>query len=493
VKVTPIKKTLERGGPKGGPKIPVAEKTPRQKKRKASQEVTAQPEDEKRLSKRSRAPPAIYESPDPEMAQILKTIKRQEEEDKRATSTSDKEEEQSKQKSKNKPKLLPKRKGDKKSIAEESDSDLDEPVSPKPTPRNRVKRTEKPTPKPAPKPASKKKGGDPVFFKDEYMAVRNAEGSFYICKAMQNIYMGSKNIKIQWLSNEDPVVPAKDNPDNDIYAHDFYDKTEFETILTSVELEKTLGKSKRMILPEEELERINKILQRANDKAAGNLDMSDLLTEDNPDGLDISLYKGEDQLDEIDRKRKGDDKADKKNEKKTPKKKDAKPKVVKEKEENNIKPEAKKRIARSEKVVAKVENTPAPVKKEVKEGGNETSKQESRSRRATKNVCYDQFDFLEDEDDEVMPVPKKRKSQDSMNVQEEEKTESDIKPSTVVQNNKKEEGANDKPEELSTSEKAALAQKAKMESEQKEKDEDSELATSETQQPMKKRGRKPKI
>ena len=61
--------------------------------------------------------------------------------------------------------------------------------------------------------------------RDEYMAVRNAEGSFYICKAMQNIFLGSKNIKIQWLSNEDPVVPAKDNPDGDIFAHDFYDKT----------------------------------------------------------------------------------------------------------------------------------------------------------------------------------------------------------------------------------------------------------------------------
>ena len=61
--------------------------------------------------------------------------------------------------------------------------------------------------------------------RDEYMAVRNAEGSFYICKAMQNIFLGSKNIKIQWLSNEDPIVPAKDNPDGDIFAHDFYDKT----------------------------------------------------------------------------------------------------------------------------------------------------------------------------------------------------------------------------------------------------------------------------
>lgn len=63
--------------------------------------------------------------------------------------------------------------------------------------------------------------------------------------------------------------------------------SEFETILTSVELEKTLGRSKRMILPEEELERIKKILQRAVDKAAGKLDLSDLLTEDNPDGCEL--------------------------------------------------------------------------------------------------------------------------------------------------------------------------------------------------------------
>ena len=44
-----------------------------------------------------------------------------------------------------------------------------------------------------------------------------------------------------------------------------------------------------MILPEEELERINKILQRAVDKAAGKLDLSDLLTEDNPDGCEFKM------------------------------------------------------------------------------------------------------------------------------------------------------------------------------------------------------------
>merc|ERR1712045_469576 len=107
------------------------------------------------------------------------------------------------------------------------------------------------------------------------------------------------------------IIPLKDNPKRDIYAPDFYDKTEFETILTSVELDKVLGKSKRMILAEEELTRINKILQRSNEKAEGKLDMSNIeLNEDNPDGLDISLYKGEDQLDEIEKRRTEKDKTD---------------------------------------------------------------------------------------------------------------------------------------------------------------------------------------
>jgi hypothetical protein len=127
---------------------------------------------------------------------------------------------------------------------------------------------------------------------------------------MQNIYLGSRNITIQWLSNEDHIIPAKDNPGRDIYAPDFYDKTDFETILTSVEVEKTLGKkSKKVVLPEEELSRINKILQRANDKASGKLVMADIeLTEDNPDGLDISLYKGEEQLEENEKRKAGKEK-----------------------------------------------------------------------------------------------------------------------------------------------------------------------------------------
>ena len=56
---------------------------------------------------------------------------------------------------------------------------------------------------------------------------------------------------------------------------------EFETILTTVELERKDKKS--FILPSEENERIEKILKKAKDKETGKLtDVS--LTEDNPDG-----------------------------------------------------------------------------------------------------------------------------------------------------------------------------------------------------------------
>jgi len=363
-----------------GLKVPMAEKTPRQKKRKKDQETESVPDEEKRLSKRARAPPAVYESPDPEMAQILKTIKKQEEEEKRAAGkipanegeedkipdntsekVSDKDGENGKQEEEmdntaekdesveeeeeeiheekeeklKKPTVKRKRKkivarGDSEEDDESEEEEDDDyqpkvakpkvPKVPKATKATKEQKEPKETKSTTPKKRGRKpkaeaadssakkksKKSDPVFFKDEYLAVRNDEGTFFLCKAMQNIYLGSRNITIQWLSNEDPLVSAKDNPDGDIYAHDFYDKTEFETILTSVELDKVLGRSKRMILPGEELARINKILQRAHDKAEGKLDLSNLeLTEDNPDGLDISLYKGEDQLDEIDRRRTG--------------------------------------------------------------------------------------------------------------------------------------------------------------------------------------------
>merc|ERR1711971_1049411 len=200
----------------------------------------------------------------------------------------------------------------------------------------------------------------------------------------------------------------------------------------------------------DELERIKKILQRAVDKAAGKLDLSDLLTEDNPDGLDISLYKGEDQLDEIERKRKGEEK--------------------KVKDEIDFKPEVKKRGR------AKVDELTEKVK----------PAEPRKGRRAASNISYDHdsYDFLEEDDDEVMPAPKKRKSQDSLDTPPDEGSkvegEKESQQPRVQTENKKEEKV--EAEELSTSEKAALAEKAKMESEEKEKEEDSANATSEAQQ-----------
>jgi hypothetical protein len=188
------------------------------------------------------------------------------------------------------------------------------------------------------------------FFRGEHMAVRNAEGGFYLCLAMQNVYKTgarntlakgnaqSKKITIQWLG-----LAPEDNQNKDIYVPEYYDKTgegercqisspllkrknerdqwlfkypalripifcyqfrflisEFETILTSVELDKaspaavTKGKksspsksksslSKRFHLPKSESDRITRLLKRSFDKESGkNCDLD--VTEDNPDG-----------------------------------------------------------------------------------------------------------------------------------------------------------------------------------------------------------------
>jgi len=326
-----------------------------------------------------------------------------------------------------------------------------------------------------------------------------------------------------------------------------------------VELDKVLGKSKRMILPEEELARINKILQRAHDKAEGKLDLSNLeLTEDNPDGLDISLYKGEDQLDEIDRRRTG---AKEEKEVKEAKAKKTKPSTVKKLEKIDIiqKKEEKTEdinieIPTEDKIndakiqeTAKLESVNVvkncvaeakpdeDIKNAVPEDNTELKKKpkgrpkkesisseesdkldetenddtmrnengdtdgedmgsKKERRRATKNVCYNQFDFLEEEDDEVMPVPKKRKSQDSMTKPGEPDTKEDDKSEMVTDHEDTDEKnsnpGEEKPfEELSTSERALIAEKARMEAYAKQ---NAEPPTSDNQQPVKKRGRKPK-
>ena len=58
------------------------------------------------------------------------------------------------------------------------------------------------------------------YFRGEHMAVRNAEGSFFLCQASQNIYRHSKKIKIQWLG-----LTTENNDKKDLYAPEYYDTT----------------------------------------------------------------------------------------------------------------------------------------------------------------------------------------------------------------------------------------------------------------------------
>ncbi|CAG0888240.1 unnamed protein product [Darwinula stevensoni] len=124
-----------------------------------------------------------------------------------------------------------------------------------------------------------------VFFRGEHLAVRNAEGGFYICQAMQNIHKNSHRIRIRWLS----LIEDK----KDLYSPDFYDYTDFECILCNLSMEKVEKGYYR--LPQKELERTENILKRALEfEESGG--QRPTVTEEHPDGIDVSILKDESQL-----------------------------------------------------------------------------------------------------------------------------------------------------------------------------------------------------
>jgi len=303
----------------------------------------------------------------------------------------------------------------------------------------------------------------PVFFKGEHLAVRNAEGSFYLCQTCQNIYRHSKKIKIQWLG-----LTPENNPDKNIFSPEYYDTTEFETILTSLELKRK--DKKKFLLDNAEQERIENILKKAVDKESGKLSQVDAgITEDNPDGLDISLYKDEDQLDEIEKKRKQD--AKKKNKPVTPaapKEKAgnsrSKPPTKKNKKTTTAAPTppvkstavkkspAPKKAAikkapvktpkEAKKAPVKTPQEPTPKKSQSAKKGRKTVKEatpkvESSTKISERSsapkrkaaliaeAANNSYEFDEDDfEEEIMPIPKKRAA--LKNVQD-EKTE-EVKP-----------------------------------------------------------------
>ncbi|GIY73435.1 poly polymerase tankyrase [Caerostris extrusa] len=119
-----------------------------------------------------------------------------------------------------------------------------------------------------------------VFNKGEFLAVRNENGSFFVCRTAQNVYKSSKRFKIQWMSDKE----------SDIYIPDFYDQTDFECVLTNLRL-KRLDKNKFQ-LPSEERQRTLNILQRALNVENG-MDISQLQV--TTDGVDVSIVGKEDE------------------------------------------------------------------------------------------------------------------------------------------------------------------------------------------------------
>ncbi|XP_028171035.1 neurofilament heavy polypeptide-like isoform X2 [Ostrinia furnacalis] len=129
-----------------------------------------------------------------------------------------------------------------------------------------------------------------VFYKNEYLAVRNAEGGFYVCQAMQNVYRTTRKIKIRWLS-QDKAADAS----GETYKPDFYDVTDMECVLTTLSLQRAPGGGGAQLLKPGEQARAKSILDRAlKAEQSGGNNME--VTEEHPDGLDLSLYTDESQL-----------------------------------------------------------------------------------------------------------------------------------------------------------------------------------------------------
>ena len=117
------------------------------------------------------------------------------------------------------------------------------------------------------------------------------------------------------------------------------------------------------------------------------------------------MYKGEDQLDEIEKRKTEKEKSGKKAPPSRGKKKSSnvdEEDEEEEKDELSSKPEPSKGRGRPKKDTPEEKSVKKAEPSKTEEGGKRGR------RKASKNVSYDQFDFLEEDDDEVMPSPKKK-------------------------------------------------------------------------------------
>ncbi|KAH9422246.1 hypothetical protein DERP_002543 [Dermatophagoides pteronyssinus] len=115
-----------------------------------------------------------------------------------------------------------------------------------------------------------------IYYCDEYLAIRNEQNSFFICRAQHNIYQNGRKIRIKWFSNDQ---------DPNIYRPDFDDYIDFECILTNLSVKRERD---GVSLPESEKNRALNILRRALDVEKGINSPPDprkVLS----DGMDISI------------------------------------------------------------------------------------------------------------------------------------------------------------------------------------------------------------
>lgn len=113
---------------------------------------------------------------------------------------------------------------------------------------------------------------------DEFIAVRNDEGSFYLCECHHNIYKTSKKCRVRWLN--------KNENSDDTYKLTFYDHIDKECILTSVSLDSVEDNSYRLTAAERN--RIDNILKKSIDVEQGILPRPEV-TEENPDGCKFAI------------------------------------------------------------------------------------------------------------------------------------------------------------------------------------------------------------
>lgn len=114
-----------------------------------------------------------------------------------------------------------------------------------------------------------------LFYKNEFLAVRNSDGGFFLCQTLQNVFKTSPKIRIRWLSEK-----GKDAK----YSLDFCDVTDLECVLTTVDLDKVEKEVYK--LPKTESERITNILKKAIDVEKGVVPRPDV-TEENENGCKL--------------------------------------------------------------------------------------------------------------------------------------------------------------------------------------------------------------